>query len=108
MKSLMSSARPNVRGSSWRSPPRETKTGIPSPGGSGLGSGAHGTPTVPSIGASSSGSATGEPPSYTAHHIARTLARECRQGERTVISQFNPKDARFLGTPLDFVVFDGL
>lgn len=24
------------------------------------------------------------------------------------ISQFNPKDARFLGTPLDFVVFDGL
>ena len=24
------------------------------------------------------------------------------------ISQFNPKDARFLGTPLDFIVFDGL
>ena len=24
------------------------------------------------------------------------------------ISQFNPKDARFLGSPLDFVVFDGL
>ena len=24
------------------------------------------------------------------------------------LSQFNPKDARFLGTPLDFVVFDGL
>lgn len=24
------------------------------------------------------------------------------------ISQFNPRDARFLGTPLDFVVFDGL
>lgn len=24
------------------------------------------------------------------------------------INQFNPKDARFLGTPLDFVVFDGL
>jgi len=24
------------------------------------------------------------------------------------LSQFNPRDARFLGTPLDFVVFDGL
>src|SRR5271155_348844 len=24
------------------------------------------------------------------------------------ISQFNPRDAIFLGTPLDFVVFDGL
>jgi predicted Holliday junction resolvase-like endonuclease len=24
------------------------------------------------------------------------------------LSQFNPKDARFLGTPLDFIVFDGL
>lgn len=24
------------------------------------------------------------------------------------MSQFNPRDARFLGTPLDFVVFDGL
>ena len=24
------------------------------------------------------------------------------------ISQFNPKDARFVGTPLDFIVFDGL
>lgn len=24
------------------------------------------------------------------------------------IGQFNPKDARFLGSPLDFVVFDGL
>jgi predicted Holliday junction resolvase-like endonuclease len=24
------------------------------------------------------------------------------------IEQFNPKDARFLGSPLDFVVFDGL
>ena len=24
------------------------------------------------------------------------------------IAQFNPKDARFLGSPLDFVVFDGL
>jgi predicted Holliday junction resolvase-like endonuclease len=24
------------------------------------------------------------------------------------LSQFNPKDARFLGSPLDFIVFDGL
>jgi predicted Holliday junction resolvase-like endonuclease len=24
------------------------------------------------------------------------------------LNQFNPKDARFLGTPLDFIVFDGL
>jgi predicted Holliday junction resolvase-like endonuclease len=24
------------------------------------------------------------------------------------LDQFNPKDARFLGTPIDFVVFDGL
>ena len=24
------------------------------------------------------------------------------------LDQFNPKDARFLGTPLDFIVFDGL
>ncbi len=24
------------------------------------------------------------------------------------LSQFNPRDARFIGTPLDFVVFDGL
>ena len=24
------------------------------------------------------------------------------------VTQFNPKDARFLGTPVDFVVFDGL
>lgn len=24
------------------------------------------------------------------------------------LEQFNPKDARFLGTPIDFVVFDGL
>ena len=24
------------------------------------------------------------------------------------LNQFNPKDTRFLGTPLDFIVFDGL
>ncbi len=24
------------------------------------------------------------------------------------LSQFNPEDARFLGSPLDFIVFDGL
>lgn len=24
------------------------------------------------------------------------------------VSRFNPRDARFLGTPIDFVVFDGL
>src|SRR5438094_3791570 len=24
------------------------------------------------------------------------------------LNQFNPRDARFLGTPLDFIVFDGL
>lgn len=24
------------------------------------------------------------------------------------LSQFNPRDARFIGTPLDFIVFDGL